>query len=58
MIIALAGLSVIGIQMLTSMGLGSAFAVAVAVVIALTLLPALLGFAGTRIMKAKMLSPA
>ncbi|MET9565186.1 MMPL family transporter [Streptomyces tauricus] len=55
-IIALAGLSVIGIQMLTSMGLGSAFAVALAVVIALTLLPALLGFAGTRIMKGKLLS--
>ncbi|GAB7110909.1 MMPL family transporter [Streptomyces phaeofaciens JCM 4814] len=55
-IIALAGLSVIGIQMLTSMGLGSAFAVAVAVVIALTLLPALLGFVGPRIMKAKLLS--
>ncbi|MGW0869675.1 MMPL family transporter [Streptomyces sp. NPDC002740] len=55
-IIALAGLSVIGIRMLTSMGLASAFAVAVAVVIALTLLPALLGFAGTRIMKAELLS--
>ncbi|MFJ2212903.1 MMPL family transporter [Streptomyces sp. NPDC101062] len=55
-IIALAGLSVIGIQMLTSMGLASAFAVAVAVVIALTLLPALLGFAGMRITKATLLS--
>ncbi|MGW1210283.1 MMPL family transporter [Streptomyces sp. NPDC002499] len=54
--IALAGLSVIGVKMLTSMGLASAFAVAVAVVIALTLLPALLGFAGTRIMKAPLLS--
>ncbi|KPI07494.1 MMPL domain protein [Actinobacteria bacterium OK074] len=55
-IIALAGLSVIGIQMLTSMGLGSAFAVAVAVVIALTLLPALLGFAGVRIMEGRLLT--
>ncbi|WP_405951857.1 MMPL family transporter [Streptomyces prunicolor] len=55
-IIALAGLSVIGIKMLTSMGLASAFAVAVAVLIALTLLPAMLGFTGTRIMKAKLLS--
>ncbi|MGC0373008.1 MMPL family transporter [Streptomyces sp. SAI-229] len=55
-IIALAGLSVIGIKMLTSMGLASAFAVAVAVLIALTLLPAMLGFAGSRIMKAKLLS--
>ncbi|MEU1519602.1 MMPL family transporter [Streptomyces sp. NPDC005811] len=48
-IVALSGLSVIGIHSLTSMGLASAFAVAVAVVIALTLLPALLGFAGERI---------
>ncbi|MDX3456788.1 MMPL family transporter [Streptomyces sp. ME02-8801-2C] len=53
-IIALAGLSVIGIKMLTTMGLGAAFAVAVAVVIALTLLPAMLGFAGTRITKGKL----
>ncbi|MET7898578.1 MMPL family transporter [Streptomyces mirabilis] len=48
-IVALSGLSVIGIASLTSMGLASAFAVAVAVVIALTLLPAVLGFAGRRI---------
>ncbi|MFJ8111618.1 MMPL family transporter [Streptomyces sp. NPDC096132] len=53
-IIALAGLSVIGIKMLTTMGLAAAFAVAVAVVIALTLLPAVLGFAGMRIMKGKL----
>ncbi|MFJ3776254.1 MMPL family transporter [Streptomyces sp. NPDC090075] len=53
-IIALAGLSVIGIKMLTSMGLAAAFAVAVAVVIALTLLPAVLGFAGLRIMKGRL----
>ncbi|MFF7469018.1 MMPL family transporter [Streptomyces sp. NPDC008092] len=55
-VIALAGLSVIGIQMLTSMGLASAFAVVMAVVIALTLLPALLGFAGMRITKGKLLT--
>ncbi|MFI5796632.1 MMPL family transporter [Streptomyces sp. NPDC051677] len=55
-IVALSGLSVIGIASLTSMGLASAFAVAVAVVIALTLLPALLGFAGMRIMKGKLLT--
>ena len=55
-IVALSGLSVIGIAMLTSMGLASAFAVAVAVVIALTLLPAVLGFAGMRIMKGKLLT--
>jgi RND superfamily putative drug exporter len=43
-IIALAGLSVIGIPMLTKMGLAAAGAVTVAVLIALTLVPALLGF--------------
>ncbi|GAA4720627.1 MMPL family transporter [Phytohabitans rumicis] len=48
-IIALAALSVVGIPFLTQMGLAAAFTVAVAVVIALTLLPALLGFTGRRI---------
>ncbi|ROS23992.1 MMPL family transporter [Cellulomonas sp. PhB150] len=48
-IIALAGLSVTGIGFLTQMGLGGAFTVAIAVLIALTLLPALLGFAGERV---------
>ena len=43
-IIALAGLSVVGIPMLTKMGLAAAGAVAVAVLICLTLVPALLGF--------------
>lgn len=38
------------------MGLASAFAVVMAVVIALTLLPALLGFAGMRITKGKLLT--
>ncbi|MFF6785736.1 MMPL family transporter [Streptomyces sp. NPDC012510] len=42
-VIALAGLSVVGIPMLTKMGLAAAGAVVVAVVIALTLVPALLG---------------
>ncbi|RMB87027.1 MMPL family transporter [Streptomyces shenzhenensis] len=55
-IVALGGLSVIGIASLTSMGLASAFAVAVAVLIALTLLPAVLGFAGKRIMSNRMLT--
>ncbi|MFE1434016.1 MMPL family transporter [Streptomyces griseoaurantiacus] len=45
-IIALAGLSVAGVPMLTSMGLASAGAVASAVVLALGLLPAVLGMAG------------
>ncbi|MGW4243605.1 MMPL family transporter [Nocardia sp. NPDC004722] len=43
-VIALAGLSVVGIPMLTKMGLAAAGTVAVAVTVALTLLPALLGF--------------
>ncbi|MFE5842129.1 MMPL family transporter [Streptomyces niveus] len=42
-IIALAGLSVIGVPMLTKMGLCAAAAVAVGVLVALTLVPALLG---------------
>jgi len=48
-IIALAGLSVVGIPFLTVMGLAAAGTVAVAVLIAITLLPAVLGFAGHRI---------
>lgn len=52
-IIALAGLSVVNIPMLTKMGLAAAGAVAVAVLIALTLVPAALGFAGKRIMGRK-----
>ncbi|WP_412515934.1 MMPL family transporter [Actinomadura madurae] len=47
-IIALAGLAVVNIPILTRLGLAAAFTVAVAVLVALTLLPALLGFAGRR----------
>ncbi|SDZ16111.1 putative drug exporter of the RND superfamily [Micromonospora pattaloongensis] len=47
--IALAGLAVVGIPFLTQMGVAAAGTVGVAVLIALTLLPALLGFAGRRI---------
>ncbi|MFG2086994.1 MULTISPECIES: MMPL family transporter [unclassified Spirillospora] len=47
-IIALAGLAVVNIPVLTQLGLAAAFTVAVAVLVALTLLPALLGFAGHR----------
>ncbi|MBA4866147.1 MMPL family transporter [Streptomyces sp. PSKA54] len=43
-VIALAGLSVVGIPMLTKMGLAAAGAVVVAVLISLTLVPAILGF--------------
>jgi RND superfamily putative drug exporter len=49
-IIALAALSVVGIPFLTSMGLAAAGTVAVAVLLTLTLLPALLGFAGNKIL--------
>lgn len=42
-VIALAGLSVAGVPMLTKMGLSAAGAVVVAVLVALTLVPALLG---------------
>ncbi|MGP4022723.1 MMPL family transporter [Actinomadura sp. 3N407] len=47
-IIALAGLAVVNIPVLTRLGLAAAFTVGVAVLVALTLLPALLGFAGRR----------
>jgi RND superfamily putative drug exporter len=47
-VIALVGLLVVGIPFLNVMGLAAAATVAIAVLIALTLLPALLGFAGTR----------
>lgn len=43
-VIALAGLSVVGIPTLTKMGLAAAGAVAVAVLVALTVVPALLGY--------------
>ncbi|MFE7462648.1 MMPL family transporter [Streptomyces sp. NPDC057499] len=43
-VIALAGLSVVGIPILTKMGVAAASTVVVAVLVALTLLPALLGF--------------
>jgi len=48
-VIALAGLAVVNIPFLTVMGLAAAGTVVIAVLIAITLLPALLGFAGSRI---------
>jgi putative drug exporter of the RND superfamily len=48
-VIALAGLRVAGIPAIATMGLASAIGVAVAMVAAVTLLPALLGLAGTKI---------
>jgi len=47
-VIALVGLTVVGIPFLTIMGLAAAGTVTIAVLIALTLLPAILGFAGHR----------
>lgn len=47
-VIALAGLSVVGVPILTKMGLAAAATVAIAVLIAVTMVPALLGFAGDR----------
>ena len=47
-IIALCGLAVVGIPFLTVMGLAAAGTVLIALLIALTLLPAVLGFAGRR----------
>ncbi|WEH40227.1 MMPL family transporter [Streptomyces sp. AM 2-1-1] len=52
-VIALAGLAVVNVPMLTKMGFAAAGTVVVAVLIALTLVPALMGFAGRRIMGRK-----
>jgi putative drug exporter of the RND superfamily len=48
-VIAMSGLAAVGIPILTQMGLGAAGAVLVAVMIAVTLVPALFGFAGHKI---------
>ncbi|MFI6517777.1 MMPL family transporter [Spirillospora sp. NPDC050679] len=48
-IVALAGLTVVGIPFLTVMGLAAALTVLMAVAAAITLLPALLGLAGDRL---------
>ncbi|MFI1035166.1 MMPL family transporter [Streptomyces sp. NPDC020951] len=49
-IIALAGLAVVNIPMLTKMGFAAAGSVTIAVIIAVTLVPAMLGFAGDRVL--------
>ncbi|MGI5183168.1 MMPL family transporter [Dactylosporangium sp. CA-152071] len=49
-VIALAGLAVVGIPMLTKMGLTAVGAVSAAVLVALTLVPAVLGFAPERVL--------
>lgn len=48
-VIALAGLIVVGVPVLASMGLAAAGTVAIAVLIAITLIPALLSFTGRRV---------
>ncbi|MFJ2589436.1 MMPL family transporter [Streptomyces sp. NPDC087538] len=52
-VIALVGLAVVNIPMLSKMGFAAAGTVAIAVLIALTLVPAVLGFAGKRVMGRK-----
>ncbi|MFD8419873.1 MMPL family transporter [Streptomyces sp. NPDC059466] len=51
-VIALVGLSVVNIPMLTKMGVAAAGTVAIAVLIALTMIPALLGYAGRKVQPA------
>ncbi|WAL96035.1 MMPL family transporter [Streptomyces sp. Je 1-369] len=51
-VIALVGLAVVNIPMLTKMGFAAAGTVVIAVLIALTLIPALLGYAGRRVLPA------
>ncbi|MGX1914504.1 MMPL family transporter [Streptomyces phaeochromogenes] len=48
-VIALAGLAVVNVPMLTKMGLAAAGTVVIAVLIALTMIPAMLGYAGKKI---------
>ncbi|WP_217205443.1 MMPL family transporter [Streptomyces sp. AC550_RSS872] len=48
-VIALAGLAVVNVPMLTKMGLAAAGTVVIAVLIALTMVPALLGYAGRKV---------
>ena len=57
-IIALVGLSVAGIPFLTALGVAAAGAVAIAVLIAVTLTPAILGMAGMRILPRKQRNAA
>ncbi|MEC3913595.1 MMPL family transporter [Nocardia sp. CDC160] len=53
-IIALVGLSIVGVRFLTFMGLGGAVAAGFAVLVALTLMPALLGAFGRFIFRPKL----
>ncbi|MFI5841697.1 MMPL family transporter [Catenuloplanes sp. NPDC051500] len=53
-VIALAGLSIAGIPFLTEMGIAAAATIVVAVLIAITLVPAVLGFVGRRALPKKL----
>ncbi|HHU67840.1 MMPL family transporter, partial [Corynebacterium sp.] len=53
-IIALAALTIVNIEFLTAMGLSAAFTVFVAVLVALTFIPALLGVLGDRTFKGRV----
>ncbi|MFG1896907.1 MMPL family transporter [Micromonospora zamorensis] len=55
-VIALAGLAVVNIPFLTVMGLAAAGTVTIAVLVAITLQPALLGFAGNRVLPRRLRS--
>ncbi|MEV7186072.1 MMPL family transporter [Kitasatospora sp. NPDC093102] len=52
-VIALAGLSVVGIPILAKMGMAAAGTVVIAVLVALSLVPALLGFIGRKVLPRK-----
>ncbi|MEU6862652.1 MMPL family transporter [Streptomyces sp. NPDC046876] len=51
-VIALVGLAVVNIPMLTKMGVAAAGTVVIAVLVALTLVPSILGFAGKKVLPA------
>ncbi|MYY86156.1 MMPL family transporter [Streptomyces sp. SID335] len=52
-VVALSGLAIVNIPILTKMGLAAAATVVIAVLIALTMIPALLGFAGRKVLRRK-----
>jgi RND superfamily putative drug exporter len=56
-VVALTGLLVVGIPFLSVMGLAAAGTVAIAVLVALTLLPAFFGFAGDRLRGGRQVAP-
>ncbi|MFC4071163.1 MMPL family transporter [Actinoplanes subglobosus] len=55
-VIALAGLSVVGIPFLSEMGIAAAATIVIAVLVAITLVPAILGFIGTKALPRKQRS--